>query len=480
MDIEQLRQRLVELNEQAQQLRARASADKRDLTVEEEDQLKDCLRDFEQVSERIEQLTQLEDQTARLNRGGGRKTEAEQPAQLVEAGANNEVALARQAPQDRSGRNGAPPDRRRVPATLRPASERNGGFRTLGEFAYSVRRASVRGGHLDPRLELTEQLAATTYGNETSGTDGGFAVPADFRTAIMDAVMGEQSLISRTDQVTVTGNSFTAPVDMTTPWQTSGGIQAYWGVEAGTKTQSKPQLQERTTKLNKLYALVPMTDEILEDAPAMDAYLRRKAPEKIGFAANLSIVQGTGVGQPLGFLNSGALVSVAKESGQVADTLVANNIIKMYSRMIPSSVQNAVWLINPDIYPQLFKLSIAGTDNTGNSVSGWGGLVYTPANGFAGAPFGTLFGRPVIPSQAMETLGDLGDIAFVDLSQYLLILKSGPNPKVDVSMHLWFDQDVTAYRFVLRLGGVPWWDTAVSARDGSSTYSPFVALAERA
>jgi HK97 family phage major capsid protein len=172
-------------------------------------------------------------------------------------------------------------------------------------------------------------------------------------------------------------------------------------------------------------------------------------------------------------------VSVAKETSQVADTLIANNIIKMYSRMVPSSVQNAVWLINPDIYPQLFKLSIAGTDNTGNAVTGWGGMVYTPANGFAGAPFGTLFGRPVIPTQAMETLGDYGDIAFVDLSQYLLLLKSGPNPKVDVSMHLWFDQDVTAYRFVLRIGGIPWWDAPVSARDGSSTYSPFVALAER-
>lgn len=478
MDIEKLRERLVELNEICQQLRAKASAEKRDLTVDEENQLTDALAEFARVEERIGQLQQLEDQTERLNKSNGRKTQPDQPVQMIEAGANGEVALVREQPQNRGGNNG----HGRQPATALRPQDRNAGFRTLGDFALSVRRACQRsGGVLDPRLELSEKLAAATiYGSEGSGTDGGFAVPPDFRTAIMDAVAGEESLIARCDQVTVTGNSFTAPVDMTTPWQTTGGIQAYWGTEAGTKTQSKPQLQERITKLNKLYALVPMTDELLEDASAMDAYLRRKAPEKIGFAANLSIVQGNGVGQPLGFLNSGAVVAVAKETGQQPDTLVANNVFKMYSRMYSPSRSRAVWLINQDIEPKLFGLSIAGTDNTGNAVTGWGGLVYTPANGISGAPFGTLFGRPVIPTQAMETLGDYGDIAFVDLSQYLLLLKSGLNPKVDISMHLWFDQDLTAFRFVLRIGGIPWWDAPIAARDGSATYSPFVALAERA
>lgn len=473
MDIEQLKLRLVELNEAAQQLRAKASADNRDLTVDEEGQLKGCLAEFEQISERIEQLTQLDDQTARLNKPVGRRTEGDQPVQVVDAG-GGEVAAVRGQPRD----NGTHP--RRVPATLRPVSDRNGGFKNLGEFALSVKRAAAgRNGFIDPRLELSEKLAATIYGNETSGSEGGFAVPPDFRTSIMEAVLGEDSLLARCDQVTTSGNTFTCPVDMTTPWQTSGGILTYWGAEGVAKTQSKPQLQDRTTKLNKLYALVPMTDELIEDASAMDSYLRRKAPQKISFAADLAVVQGTGVGQPLGFMNSAAIVSVAKEGSQVADTLIANNVIKMYSRMYPQSVSRAVWLINPDIYPQLFKLSIAGTDNDGNSVSGWGGLVYTPANGLSGAPFGTLFGRPVIPHQAMETLGDLGDIAFVDLSQYLLLLKSGTNPKVDVSMHLWFDQDITAFRFVLRLGGIPWWDAPISARDGSATYGPFVTLAAR-
>ncbi len=88
-------------------------------------------------------------------------------------------------------------------------------------------------------------------------------------------------------------------------------------------------------------------------------------------------------------------------------------------------------------------------------------------------------GRPVIPSQACETIGDKGDIFFADFSQYLLLLKSGVNPRIETSMHLWFDQDLTAFKFVLRVGGIPWWSTTQPARDGSATYSPFVTLEAR-
>lgn len=464
MNIEQLRNKLEELNSESQSLRQKATEEGRDLTVEEEARLTECLAEFDRVQARIDQLTKLDEQTAKLSQPQGRKTQPSAPATLSGDGEGT-VTLSH---------------RDRLPAQPRSALDRNWGFSQLGEFALHVRRASIKGGHQSAKLETSERLAATIYGSEGSGADGGFAVPPDFRTAIMEAVLGEESLISRCDTVTTSGNTFTCPVDMTTPWQTSGGIQTYWGAEAGTKTQSKPQLQDRTTKLNKLYALVPMTDELMDDAPALDSYLRKKAPAKISFAADLAIVNGTGVGQPLGFLRSAALVSVGKESGQQADTLIATNVIKMYSAMYAPSRSRAVWLINQDIEPKLMKLSIAGTDETGNTVSGWGGLVYTPANGLAGAPYGTLFGRPVIPHQAMETLGDLGDIAFVDLTQYLLLLKSGANPRVDVSMHLWFDQDVTAYRFVLRIGGIPWWDAPIDARDGTADYSPFVAMAERA
>jgi len=468
MNLEELRERAVRLNSDAHDIRARSEAEKRDLTTEEAVQLDQLLDAADRCAEDIKRLERLGGQTARLSTGQGRKTEPDPPARMDGDGTGN-VQLNR--PQGRQ----KPDDNPRLPAEY--IGPKNGGFRSLGDMAYHVRRACVEGGFTDPRLERL--ASATTYAQEGVGADGGFAVPIDFRTEIMTTIMAEDSLLSRCDQVTCSGNTFTCPADETTPWQSTGGIQATWDGEAAAATQSKPALQDRTIKLNKLRALVPVTEEMLEDAASLDSYLRRKAPQKIAFKINLALISGTGAGMPLGILNSPGLVTVAKETSQTAATLIAANVFKMYNRMYGPSRQNAIWLYNQEIEPQLFKLAMPGTDNVGNAVTTWGSFVWLPANGVSGSPYSTLFGRPCIPTQACAALGTVGDILFVDWSQYLALLKSGPNPRVDVSMHLWFDQDLTAYKFSLRMGGMPWWSTTAAPLSGSNTYSPYVALATR-
>ena len=47
--------------------------------------------------------------------------------------------------------------------------------------------------------------------------------------------------------------------------------------EAAALTQSKPALKESTLKLDKLTALIPVTDELLEDSAAMGSYVAAKA-----------------------------------------------------------------------------------------------------------------------------------------------------------------------------------------------------------
>ena len=92
----------------------------------------------------------------------------------------------------------------------------HGGF---GDFAMAVKNAGMLGGATDGRLKAA---AASTFGSEGSGTDGGFAIPPDFREAIMEKAFGEDSLISRTDRQVISGNSLTFPASMTTPWGTTG------------------------------------------------------------------------------------------------------------------------------------------------------------------------------------------------------------------------------------------------------------------
>ena len=54
--------------------------------------------------------------------------------------------------------------------------------------------------------------------------------------------------------------------------------------------------------------------------------------EEFGFKIDDAILRGTGAGQPLGILKSGALVTVAKESGQT-DKITVENLVKMWSRL---------------------------------------------------------------------------------------------------------------------------------------------------
>lgn len=450
-ELEQMQNRLTELGQNANNVKARATAEKRDLTDDERKDLDQIFAAFEELSADIERHEQVEAMNAKMAAPAGRRTDPDN------SGEPSKNATRAQA------------DARRASLPAQAKDHRDTGkwgFRSQADYFAAVVKSSGKGAVADPRLIAN---APSTYGQEGVGADGGFAVPPDFRTEIVKRVMGEDSLLSRTDQMTTSSNSITVPTDETTPWQTSGGIQAYWESEAGQMTQSKPALTEKTVKAAKIIALVPMTDELLQDAPSMAAYVNSKAPEKIDSRVNAAILRGTGVGQPLGYLNSGALITVAATSSQTADTVNFNNIVSMYTRMTDEGKRRAVWIVNGDVEAQLMTMQFPGT---GTAVP-----AYLPPGGLSVAPYGTLLGRPVVPVEAASALGDVGDISFVDLSQYMSVVKSG-GVRQDVSIHLFFDYDITAFRFVLRVGGQPWWNTAITRLNGLSR-SPFVTLAAR-
>jgi HK97 family phage major capsid protein len=343
-----------------------------------------------------------------------------------------------------------------------------GGFAHFGEWLAAVRQGSGPTAVVDDRLRAA---LGPDYGNETTGADGGYAVPPDFREAIWQKVMAEPSLLARCDQIFTGTNNITLPKDEMAPWDDSSGIKANWTGEGAAKAQSKPDLDTMTVKLNKLAVLVPVTDELLDDAPAMASYVVRKAGDKIDHKVSLAIVQGTGTGQPAGIVGSAARVTVPRLTGQGAATLVFPNINSMWAHMTAQHRPGAVWLVHPSIDEQLPLMAFTrvATEPTPPIP------VYLPANSIAGNPFATLYGRPVISTECCNALGTEGDIIFTNLGQYLALLKVG-GVRQDVSIHVYFENDVTAFRFVLRMGGRPWWDAPITSRVGSFSTSAYVTL----
>ena len=341
------------------------------------------------------------------------------------------------------------------------------GFASFGEQLAAVAAMVTPGGAVDQRL-------AATGMSEGVASDGGFLVQTDFRNELIKPVFEGGQIASRIRTLPI-GQAFNS-LKMNAVNQTSradgsrwGGIVAYWEGEGGEKTKSKPTFRQMELNLKKLIGLCYTTDELMQDTTALGSVIKEGFKDEFTFKIEDAVIWGTGAGTPLGIMNSACLVSVTKETGQAAKTIVAENIEKMYARLNARSIPKAVWLINQDCWPQLFQLS---------HVVGTGGIpVFILPGGLVDAPNGALLGRPVIPVEYSQTLGTKGDIIFGDFSQYLGIDKGGI--KNDFSIHVRFLYDESVFRFVYRFDGQPTWNSALTPYKGTNTQSPFIALNER-
>ncbi len=345
-------------------------------------------------------------------------------------------------------------------------------FSSLGQQLSAVINAARPGGRVDPRLY--NQHASGL--NETVPSEGGFLVQTDFVTELLRQVWETGILAPRCRRIPISGsaNSTTINgVDETSraTGSRSGGIRGYWAGEAEEKTASKPKFRQIELQLKKLIGLCYATDESLDDAAQLEATIRDGFGAEFGFLVDDAIIRGNGAGQPLGVLNSGALVTQDAEIGQEAGTVVPENVVNMYSRLFANSRTNAVWLINQQIEPKLHMM--------GAAVGLGGQLIYMPPGGLSQAPYGTLLGRPVIPIEQCSGLGTVGDIILGDFNNgYILAEKGGL--KADTSIHVRFVYDEACFRFVMRIDGQPVRASVLTPYQGTdATQSHFVALAAR-
>ncbi|KKL56775.1 hypothetical protein LCGC14_2242060, partial [marine sediment metagenome] len=239
-----------------------------------------------------------------------------------------------------------------------------------------------------------------------------------------------------------------------------GGVLGYWLAEAGTKTKSKPTFRQMELKLKKVAALCYATDELLDDATALESWLGRTVPEELRFQVESAFYRGNGVGKPLGIMSSPCLVSVTRiDANEVDQTDIAN----MWARRW-QGVNDYVWLANASVFPQLINLTVGNFP-----------FLLPVASGGQGDPAFSIYGKAYIESEYTYALGTTGDIMLASLSQYQTINKGGV--QAATSIHVQFLTDESVFRFVYRTDGQPLWNSALTPYDAGSTLSPFVVLA---
>ncbi|MCG6493432.1 phage major capsid protein [Kitasatospora sp. A2-31] len=327
--------------------------------------------------------------------------------------------------------------------------------------------------HKNPATNLGEKLEALrNAASSVSPSDGGFLVPEVLRSQLLQIAL-EESVV-RPLATVVPMDSARVPMPMidatTNSGSVFGGMVAYWGEEGAALTDSNPKFGRAELDAKKLTGLSAVPNELLQDSiVSFSALIESLWPKALAFSEDAAFMSGTGVGEPLGFMGAGntAAIAVAAEAGQASGTILFENIVKMYSRMLPSSLAKAVWICSPDALPELFTMALA---------VGTGGSPVMVANAAGPAPM-TIFGRPLIVSEKAGTLGSRGDIVFADLSYYLV--GDRQTMTADSSTDFNFGSDKTTFRIIQRVDGRPWLRSAITPKNGGNTLSPFVELAAR-
>lgn len=320
------------------------------------------------------------------------------------------------------------------------------------------------------RAKVTEIM--NSFGSEVPA-DGGFLIPETLRSNLLQVAL-EQAVVRPRAQV-IPMETLRVPIPMidstSNVSSVFGGVICYWTEEAAALVESQASFGRVTLDAKKLTGYAEIPNELLADAPAFTSFFDDVFPRALAWYEDIGFMNGTGAGEPRGFVNCPAAVAVPAQSGQPSGTIVWENIVAMYARMLPTALQNAVWIASIDTFPQLATMALSV--GTGGSAV-WLGNLQQPGSA---VPPVSILGRPVIFTEKTPALGNLGDINFVDLSYYLIgdrqMMQSTSSP------HFKFASDKTVFRIISRVDGTPWLQSSIQPHNGAGALSPFVSLAAR-
>jgi HK97 family phage major capsid protein len=343
-------------------------------------------------------------------------------------------------------------------------------FKSIAEQMRAVKAYRFVGfENADARLkkQITVEAKAIQGANELIPSQGQFLLDPTLVADFLKPVHEEGPFSSRARRMPVSGNSnygWINGIDETarTAGNRWGGVRGYWLAEGDALTKSQPKFRRINWELHKVGVLMYATDELLADAAQLNAVLQQSAVEELNFMVNDAIVRGTGAGQPSGILNSGALISATRTN---ATNIDHDDVMRMINRLQPELYASAVWFAHPDTQPEIDALSFT-SGSTG---------ILSPYVTYTDSGVTMLRGRPVVYNEFCPSLGSVGDLLLAGMDDYLTWEKGGV--EAASSVHVEFLTDQQVFRFIYRTDGKPASYTALTPYQGSTTRSPYVALA---
>lgn len=358
----------------------------------------------------------------------------------------------------------------------------SGGFKSFGHFLSCVKTAAVTGQrpealqkYLDVIEKKNKALRDAGIGKAEGdvmlvGDDaqGGFLAPGEHRAELLTTALEQAFFYPRARFIPMAMSKIDFPAifdDDHTEGKFYGGVEIVRVAEAAQKTESKPKVGQIELNLHEVAGLCYVSNNLLEDSMvSVEAMLMSVFGQSIAFVIDDDCINGDGAGKPQGFLNSPALVTVTPAGAGIA----ADDVLNIWQSVFPASKGRAIWIANHELFTALAKTYIGQAP------------MWMPANGLSGKPYDMLMGKPIFFTEKAPAPGQKGSLSAVDPGMYLIGGKAGLNVKTDMSIHIRFDKDQTAFRYVIRYDGKGWWKNSLKPKNGSPDFrlSPFVTLDE--
>ncbi|MFA7718080.1 MAG: phage major capsid protein [Candidatus Absconditabacterales bacterium] len=265
------------------------------------------------------------------------------------------------------------------------------------------------------QMGMQKELNYLRKGSSTmvssSNTLGGYTVPQDFRLPILE-VPGEQPFIlSRATVIPSSTGTVTMPKATQSDTDEYGGFSGEWISEGGLKNKTDTRFEQVSIQTHEYAAYTQISIRLLErSALAMESFITRKARAKIMNELNRVFLQGTGTGQPTGILSTAGIRQVNRA---VASQVSREDIIDLKRALKPYHRSGSIFILGDDVGGYLEKLTVSATD-----------LRPLFSASMANGPYDRLVGFPYIETTQTPTLGEEGDISFVDLREYYVPMET--------------------------------------------------------
>ena len=291
-------------------------------------------------------------------------------------------------------------------------------------------RAAIRNGRQDLGYRPDQRLntEAVLSGQEIDA--GGALVPEEFRANLMTTML-EAAVVRPGARVVPMGTETMRYPYVRDYDHSSGRVYGGWQVYRLERGEQIPRTrpswgQQRLTVTTQAAATVIDNALLADAAIGLQSFIDEGLPAAVAWAEDYEFIRGDGAGEPMGILNSDAVVmaGVAGRQATADQYLVARDISAMSARLLPACRARAVYLAHPGLEEAISNMTLSGAQYARR-----GQTEAVPLN---------INGRPVLLTEHCSAPGTSGDIILIDRMMYVIGDRQATT--LASSMHLLFDQ----------------------------------------